>query len=207
MNCTAAANVLSHSIFQYTPHTHFRSHLDLGSVAAIREKSGCVITSLPVFSFSRSENRETVVFNLKVPLFSANIPGLSQRLQTQLSVTASSLNHILPLSLTFSLCVHPFQAASFFCRHKDTSYPPCQNKNLWPTLSRCAPKQWNSLLSDIRHIQSSYAFITALKTHLYRQYHVPDATNNFTFCILPFDTPFPSPNSSPSLIPVYTFRL
>ena len=30
--------------------------------------------------------------------------------------------------------VHPFQAASFFCRHMNTLYPPCQNKNLWPVL-------------------------------------------------------------------------
>ena len=31
MNCTAAANVLSHSIFQNIPHTHLRSHLDLAA--------------------------------------------------------------------------------------------------------------------------------------------------------------------------------
>ena len=37
--------------------------------------------------------------------------------------------------------------------------------------SDCVPKRWNSLPSDIRHIQSSHAFTTALKTHLYKQYH------------------------------------
>ena len=35
----------------------------------------------------------------------------------------------------------------------------------------CASKQQNSLCSEIRHIQSSHAFKTALKTHLYKQYH------------------------------------
>ena len=31
-----------------------------------------------------------------------------------------------------------------------------------------APKQWNSLPTDIRHIQSSHAFKTALQTRLYK---------------------------------------
>ena len=39
------------------------------------------------------------------------------------------------------------------------------------SFSYSAPKQWNSLSSDIRHIQSSHAFKTALKTHLYKQYY------------------------------------
>ena len=34
-----------------------------------------------------------------------------------------------------------------------------------------APKQRNSLPSDTRHIQSSHAFKTVLKTHLYKQNH------------------------------------
>ena len=33
------------------------------------------------------------------------------------------------------------------------------------------PKQWNSLPSDTHHIQSAHASKTALKTHLYKQYH------------------------------------
>ena len=37
--------------------------------------------------------------------------------------------------------------------------------------SCCAPKQWNWLPSDVRRIQSSHAFKTALNTHLYKQYH------------------------------------
>ena len=36
--------------------------------------------------------------------------------------------------------------------------------------SYCAPKQWNSLPSHIRHIQSSHAFKTALKIHFDKQY-------------------------------------
>ena len=39
--------------------------------------------------------------------------------------------------------------------------------------SHCAPKQWNSLPSDICHIQSSHphALKTVLKTNIYKQYH------------------------------------
>ena len=47
----------------------------------------------------------------------------------------------------------------------------------------CAPKQWNSLLSDICHIQSSPAF----KTHLNRQYY------NKRFQIMFFSFCHPSP--------------
>ena len=65
-------------------------------------------------------------------------------------------------------------------------------------VSNCAPKQWNSLPSDICHIQSSTAFKTALKTHLYKQYH------NKWFQILssylpPFTPPPPPPLYPPSL--------
>ena len=35
----------------------------------------------------------------------------------------------------------------------------------------CFVELWNSVISDVRHIQSSYAFRTALKTHLYKQYY------------------------------------
>ena len=57
--------------------------------------------------------------------------------------------------------------------------------------SCCAPKQWNWLPSDIRHIQSSHAFKTALKTHLYKQYH------NKWFHILSSYTPSPNPPTPP----------
>ena len=59
----------------------------------------------------------------------------------------------------------------------------------------CAPKQWNSLPSDIRHIQSSHAFKTALETHLHSTTNT--TTGDFKFCLLPFvpltatPTPFP----------------
>ena len=43
----------------------------------------------------------------------------------------------------------------------------------------CAPKQWNSLPSNIWHIQSSHAFRTVLKSCLYKQqYH-----NICIFCL------------------------
>ena len=55
------------------------------------------------------------------------------RLQTDKYLSQRLLWLISCLSL-WPHCVHPFQTASFFCRHTYTSYPPCLNKNLWPTL-------------------------------------------------------------------------
>ena len=48
----------------------------------------------------------------------------------------------------------------------------------------CAPEQSNSHPSDIRHIQSSHAFKTALKTCLYKQ---KQYTSDFKFCLLSFE--------------------
>ena len=57
-----------------------------------------------------------------------------------------------------SHCVGPFKAASSFCRHMDSSYPHVTTKTFWQIcFSYCAPKQWRSLSSDIRHIQSFHA--------------------------------------------------
>ena len=62
----------------------------------------------------------------------------------------------------------------------------------------CAPKQWNSLPSVIRHIQSSHAFKTGLKTHLlqYNQYYT---AGDFKFCLLPFAPLIPIPHPLPTL--------
>jgi len=51
-----------------------------------------------------------------------------------------------------------------------------KNNNL--SFSYRVPKQWNYLLSDIHHIQSSDAFKTVLKTYLLLQ------TTDFKFCAL-----------------------
>ena len=89
--------------------------------------------------------------------------------QTQQFVTASSSTHPLRISLTFSL-LHPFQAVSFFCWI--LRIPHVKTKTFGQRfLFYCAPKQWNSHPSDIRHFQSSHAFKTALKANLYKQYH------------------------------------
>ena len=49
-----------------------------------------------------------------------------------------------------SHCVHLFQAAWPFCRHTDTSYSPIKSNTFGQLFfSKCAPKQWNSLHSDI----------------------------------------------------------
>ena len=85
-----------------------------------------------------------------------------QTTNCQLSVTTSYLTS--PISLTFS------QAASSFCRHNDGYFvsPMLDFKKLAhaisPTVLQC-----NSLPSNIHHIQSSHAFKTVLKTHLYKQ--------------------------------------
>ena len=63
-------------------------------------------------------------------------------------------------------------------------------------VSNCAPKQWNSLPSEIHHIQSSCALKNALKTHLYKQY--PKWFQNYV-CLLA------SPSYPPS--PLITFLL
>ena len=48
----------------------------------------------------------------------------------------------------------------------------CRTKTIGQrSFSYSAPKQWNSLPSDIRHIQSAHVFKTALKTHLFKQYY------------------------------------
>ena len=53
--------------------------------------------------------------------------------------------------------------------HRHFTSPMLRLKPLAGVLSLTAPKQWNSLPSDSCHIQSSHAFKTALKTHLYKQ--------------------------------------
>ena len=81
-------------------------------------------------------------------------------------------------------CVPPFQAASFFCRHTDTSYPPSQNKNL-------SPKPFLLLCSKAMEFSSfwhpSYSILmclqNTLETHLCKQYH------NKWFWILSFYLP------------------
>ena len=52
------------------------------------------------------------------------------------------------------------------------------------SFSYSAPKQWNSPPSDIRHIQSSHAFKTALESHLYKRHY----NNYFKFYLLCFLT-------------------
>ena len=61
----------------------------------------------------------------------------------------------------------------------------------------CAPKQWNSLPSDIRHIQSSHAFKTALETHLHSTTNT--TTGDFKFCLLPFAPLIATPHPLPTL--------
>ena len=75
-----------------------------------------------------------------------------------------------------------------------------KNKNLSQMakccFSYCAPKQWNSLPSDISHMQSPHAFKTALNIHLYKN----STTCDFRFYLLPFLPSFPS------LLPYYNLH-
>ena len=61
-----------------------------------------------------------------------------------------------------------------------------------------APKQWNSLPSDIRHIQSSYAFQAALKTHLHKQHNNKWFKWRHLTCL-----PLPLPSLHSFGVPVY----
>ena len=69
---------------------------------------------------------------LSFKLFTGYRSKLELTTKCQLSVTTSSLTHLLPVSMTFSLCT-PLPGNSFFRTHTDNSYPPCYNKNLGPT--------------------------------------------------------------------------
>ena len=70
----------------------------------------------------------------------------------------------------------------------------------------CGPKQWNSLPSDIRHIQSSHAFKTALKAHLHSTANT--TADDFKFCLLPFAPLIATPPPPPTPFPLsVTFRL
>ena len=74
------------------------------------------------------------------------------------------------------------------CRVKPKTFSQC-------SFSYCAPKQWNSLPSNIPHIHSSHAFKTALKT-----LQGINATSDFKFCLLHFVLPHLSPFSPHSLL-------
>ena len=90
----------------------------------------------------------------------------------QLSVTTSSLTHLLPISLTFSLCT--LTPSRQLCYSADTQIlhiPHVRTRTFGQhCFSNCVPKQQNSLPSDAGQIQSSHAFKIALKTHLCKKY-------------------------------------
>ena len=81
------------------------------------------------------------------------------------------LTHPQPISLAFPLCSPSRKLRS----SADTGIlrtPLVRTKAFGQRcFSHCASNKWNSLPSDIRHIQSSHAFKTALKTNLCKHYH------------------------------------
>ena len=70
----------------------------------------------------------------------------------KLSTTCCSLSDSC-LSLWPVHCLHPSQAAPFFCKHTDTISPMLllEQNSLATAFCYCAPKQWNSLPSDMSH--------------------------------------------------------
>ena len=138
------------------------------------------------------------MWNLFFKLFIGYRSKPGQTRDCQLSLTTSSLTHLLP-TLRPSHCVHLFQAALFFCWHMDTSYPLFLNKTLWQwarhSFSSCAWKQLDCLPSDIHHIQSSNALKIVLKTPLYKQYYNEWLKiGSFSFC----------KRSNPPSLPLYS---
>ena len=68
-------------------------------------------------------------------------------------------------SIQLTLCITHIKRKTF--GHRPVSY--------------CAPKQWNSLPSDICHIQSSHAFKPAFTMHLNRWFQILSFLVFFTF--------------------------
>ena len=71
-----------------------------------------------------SKHANMIMCDLFFALFTGYRSKAEYITNCQLSVTTSSLIHTVALILWRSHCVHPFQAASLFCRQTGTSHPP-----------------------------------------------------------------------------------
>ena len=84
----------------------------------------------------------------------------------QHSVTPFSLIQPLLICLTFSI-----KTALLLLWLKNSTHSAHKEQNIWTSLIfYAAPSVWNSLPHEIRHIQLTTAFETALKTHLFKSY-------------------------------------
>ena len=114
--------------------------------------------------FSRHANVITCKIFFKLFIGYRSKPGYTTHCQL-------SPIHLLPVSLTSSLCT-PLPG-SFVLLQTCVYFvsPMLKQTQSVNTFSYCAPKQWNSLPSNIRHVPSLHAFNSALKAQLYKQYH------------------------------------
>ena len=101
-----------------------------------------------------------------------------------LSVTASSLTHLLPISQT-SQCTRLPGSFILLQAHWYFESFMLEQTPLANTVSPTMLQSKKNLLSyDVHHIQSSHAFKIVLKTHLYKQYHNDSKFHLFT-CLPP----------------------
>ena len=119
--------------------------------------------------------------------------GLSQNRLQIINYLSQLLLWLIPcLPLRPSHCVHTLQTISYFCRHTDTSPPPCQNWNLWPAsfLLLCSKAMESSPFWYLSHL------VLPCLQNCFKD--SPRATNNsttdFKFCLLSFLIS-PSPTS------------
>ena len=88
----------------------------------------------------------------------------------------------MPASLTVSPPTS-FQTAWFFCRHAGTRHPHVKTETFaHRSLSYCAPKQYNILLCNIRHIQSSHAFRNIVNDSPQQTIPQQQLSNSVFFC-------------------------
>ena len=119
---------------------------------------------------SSSKLINKIMFHLSSELFTGCPFKHVSSISCQHSVTPSSLIQPLFICLSFSVST----------LHQDSCAPPLTQKLRIPhiktktfghrSFSKTAPSFWNSLPREIRHIQSTTAFKTALKTHLLKSY-------------------------------------
>ena len=104
-----------------------------------------------------------------------------------LTVTASSLTHLLPFSLT-SQCTPLPGSLVLLQTHGYFESIMLEQTFGQHRFSCCAPKQQNFLPYDVHYIQPSHAFKIVLKTHLYKPYRNDSKFHLFT-CLPP--PPYP----------------
>ena len=95
------------------------------------------------------------------------------RIEYRLSTLCHSFfSDTAPVDLSDLLCIYsPSKQLRSSSASKTLCIPHIKTKTFGhSSFSHAAPSVWNSLPHEIRHIQSTTAFKTALKTHLFRFY-------------------------------------